>query len=62
MFALIRRALRAMRYRRRWGRLAALARSGADRATALHDALHDRQPADRRAPGLPPARRRGRSP
>ncbi len=37
MIALIRRALRVLRYRRRWGAIAAVAAREADRATALHE-------------------------
>jgi hypothetical protein len=36
MLMLFRRALRILRYRRRWGALALAAEQGADRATALH--------------------------
>ena len=43
MFKLIRRTLGVMRFRRRWGALAALAVRDADRAIALHD----RQPRPR---------------
>ncbi len=54
MLALIRRMLRAARYRRRWGALAASAQKEADRATALHE----RQAPERRGTGFQRPRRR----
>jgi hypothetical protein len=53
MFRLIRRVLGVMRYRRRWGALAASAARDADRAIARHD----RQPR-LRTTGTEPAPRR----
>jgi hypothetical protein len=54
-FALLRRVLRGIRYRRRWDAAATAARQAADRATLRHDRDIDDRP---RPPPLPSWRRR----